>query len=78
MLSINDFCKLQGLYRQGVTVPELSKKFNVDYKTVIDIGNGPRVTVYGKNNKPIFNGYDIEAQEFCEKHPKKWSYKISH
>lgn len=77
-LSINDYMKLQTAYRNGVCVPELSKKFGLDYKTVIDIGRGSRVTVYDKNNKPIFNGFDIEAQEFCEKYPKKWSYKISH
>jgi hypothetical protein len=77
-LSINNFCKLQGLYRQGVTVPELAKQFKVDYKTVVEIGRGPKVSVYNKLGKVIFNGFDIEAQEFCEKHPKKWSYKISH
>ena len=76
MLSNNDYLKLVTLYRQGMTVPELSKKFNLDYKTIIDIGNGPRVTVYDKNNKAIFNGFEIDAVDFCEKN--QWSYRISH
>jgi hypothetical protein len=75
-LSINQFCELSSLYRQGVTVPELATKFNVDYKTVVDIGRGSRSTVYNKNGKAIFNGWAIEADEFCDNH--KWSYVIRH
>lgn len=74
-LTVNQVCELQTRYRRGETVPELAKKFNVDYKTVIDIGRGGRATVYDFNGKPIFTGYDIECEEFCDKNPKKWGSK---
>ena len=45
-LTINQVCELTALYRKGVTVPELAKKFNADYETVIKLGRGGRATVY--------------------------------
>lgn len=77
-LTINQVCELTALYRKGVTVPELAKKFNADYETVIKLGRGGRATVYDFEGKPIFNGYVIECHEYCEKHPKKWGSMQTH
>jgi hypothetical protein len=71
-LTINQICELTTLYRRGDTVPELAKKFNIDYETVIKLGRGGKGTVYDFNGKPIFTGYHIDCEEYCAKNPKKW------
>jgi hypothetical protein len=75
-LSYNEVYQIQTMYRQGEPVFNIVNKYNAELKTVIDIGRGCRTTVYNKNGKAIFNGWAIEADEFCEKH--KWFYKIGH
>lgn len=74
-LSYKEVAEIAQLYRQGSPVFDLVNKYNVELKTVIDIGRGMKTTVYNKNGKAIFNGWAIEADEFCEKN--KWSYKIA-
>ncbi len=76
-LTINQVCELTALYRQGETVPNLAKKFNTDYETVIKLGRGGKATVYDFEGKPIFTGYKIDCEEYCEKHPKKWGSVIT-
>jgi hypothetical protein len=76
-LTINQICELTTLYRRGETVPVLAKKFNVDYETVIKLGRGGKATVYDLNGKPIFTGYDIDCEEYCDKNPTKWGSKIT-
>jgi len=75
-LSYKEVYEIQSLYRKGEPVFNIVNKYNATLNTVIDIGRGMRTTVYNKTGKAIFNGWAIEADEFCEKH--KWSYKIAH
>jgi hypothetical protein len=75
-LSYKEVYEIQTLYRKGEPVFNIVNKYNATLDTVVDIGRGMRTTVYNKTGKPIFNGWAIESDEFCEKH--KWSYKIAH
>jgi hypothetical protein len=75
-LNYTEILQIQDMYRQGSPVFDIVNKYNVELKTVVDIGRGMRTTVYNKNGKAIFNGWAIEADEFCEKN--KWSYKVAH
>lgn len=75
-LSYNEVYEITKLYRQGEPLFNIVNKYNAELKTVIDIGRGCRTTVYSADGKAIFNGWAIEADEFCEKH--KWSYKVGH
>jgi hypothetical protein len=76
-LTINQVCELTTQYRQGVCVPELAKKFNTDYETVIKFGRGGKSTVFDRDGKVLFTGYKIDCEEYCDKHPKKWGSMTS-
>jgi hypothetical protein len=76
-LTINQVCKLTTLYRQGVCVPDLAKQFNTDYETVVKLGRGGRATVFDRDGKAIFTGYQIDCDEYCSANPKKWGSVIS-
>jgi len=76
-LTINQICELTNLYRQGVCIPELAIKFNINYETVVKLGRGGKSTVFDRDGKAIFTGYQIDCDDYCEKHPKKWGSVIS-
>lgn len=73
-LSYKEIIEIQDMYRSGSPVFDIVNKYNIELKLVIDIGKGLKTTVYDKNNKVVFKGFEIEANEFCEKN--KWAYLI--
>jgi hypothetical protein len=74
-LSYTEVYQIGCLYRAGEPVSSIANKFNAAVDTIVDIGRGMRTTVYNVEGKPIFSGFAIEADAFCEKN--KWSYKIA-